>query len=632
MTRKLQKGGSMPNISMFSSKPSTPVAVDIGMASIFDFFCAVLSRIAYTEDPLPLFLISQILDNIIPPEIIAGFAKISSTNFNTDDDQLFDLINNPNRFPIRTYTDDSGQQRKAINFIPYAEKINALIEGATNYANIKTDPNVEIISIADSNYGDLLVFGIKTMPNLVFASFRGTYSTKTAQSYVQLASLSPFEINDTTHAAVLKGIEKITLQISHATTDAMKHIATNFLKDPNPSIPVLPIPVFTGHSLGGAMATLFEDQYFTSIKNFDSVQTVLNQKSICVSFGAPRALNSESSIILCKEVVAKDIIMHRYSNDGDPVTSLPPPKFGFFHPCSDTLDKKAQNRKFVSRDCKSSTVMRPTPQSDYTKSIKCIDKEPSTFTKLINIAPNIADHMTYLYLSFAKAADIVHLFLNSALTFHTTEIARVLKTNLDEGLTAGDTEMRLDIMQGNGSTGTYTVDFVDLKSLEVKDGVLAEDAKDTMQVFNQIESSSQGNYPYKISFSNTGMPLPIPKNSTGALEDAIKKYRDLVELEKTPKTYLNPALLVEATVGTNEVSPNSNPVVPPTSNPVVPPTLVPSTLVPFTFIKPTAVAAGGKRKSKRLNKRNSKKTKKAKLGKRKSIKRRSQPKRKKTRN
>jgi hypothetical protein len=50
---------------MFSFKKNltTKGATDadtVGLDNFFDFICAVFSRIAYTEDPMPLFLISGV--------------------------------------------------------------------------------------------------------------------------------------------------------------------------------------------------------------------------------------------------------------------------------------------------------------------------------------------------------------------------------------------------------------------------------------------------------------------------------------------------------------------------------------------------------------------------------------------
>ena len=531
----------------FSSSSSTADGV-VGIASFFDFFCAVMSRIAYTEDPMPLFLVSGVLQ-IIPPEIIAGLATISDVNFKIEDYQLFDLIANPNRFKLREYTDSDGIKRKGIDFMDYVKRINSLIEDTTNSPDYKqeTDPNVQIISIADSNYGDVLAIGIKTLPNLIFCSFRGTYSLKTAASYTRPDSLTPVLI-DKTGRKVLLGIGKIVFEISHTIIDAMEYISKKFLLVGEGQ---KPIPVFTGHSLGGGEGTMMCYEY---CKTIGERETVLNKKCICISFGSPRVLGEQSSEELCEYVVSGETIFHRFSNDGDPVTSLPPPGFGFFHPCSSSKDKKTGNRKLVSRDCKSSTTMRPLPKSEYTKSINCSDKEPSTLTKLANVAPNIADHMTYLYVSFVKAADVAHLFVGSALTFETTEIGRVPETNAEEGVKAGDTELRIDTMTGNGSSGTYKVSFEDLVNLREKTGKLAEDTKDSSKVFDFLETIPGT---YTLVFGKDRLPNLMPKKANDSeLADAIQQYRLLeTSTETEERPYINPAL--KAGVGFSTSNPGA---------------------------------------------------------------------------
>lgn len=517
--------GLFSNSTKSSSSPSQDGVV--GIASFFDFLCAVFSRIAYTEDPMPLFLVSGVL-RIIPQEIITVLATISDTKFKIDDDQLFNL--NQNSFKLREYKDSNGETKKAIDFMSYVKRINSLIEDTAkspDYNKQETDANVQIISIADSNYGDVLVIGIKTLPNLIFCSFRGTYSLKTAASYSRPDSISPVLI-DKTGTKLLLGIGKIVFEISHTIIDAMEYISKNFLLVGEGQ---KPIPVFTGHSLGGAMGTIMCFAYCEKIRERE---TVLNKKSICISFGSPRALGEQSSNTLCGYVVSGEIIFHRFSNHGDPVTSLPPPGLGFFHPCSSSEDKKTGNRKLVSRDCKSSTTMRPLPISDYTISINCSDKTIFTI-------PKITDHMTYLYVSFVKAADVAHLFVGSALTFETTEIARVPETNVQEGVKAGDTELRIDTMTGNGSYGTYKVSFEDLVNLREKIGKLPEDIRDSITLFGFLESI-QGNY--ELKFGEDGLPDKIPKKAYDSeLADAIQKYR---LLETSPETkdmpYINSAL------------------------------------------------------------------------------------------
>jgi len=511
-----------------SSKKNTSDPVEIGDASIFDFLCSTFSRIAYTEDPMPLFLVSGIF-RIIPKEIFEALSKVKNINEQYDEQKIFELTTNPKNFPIREYNG-----KKYINFIGYAERINILIEDTAkspDYKNV-TDPKIKIISIADSNYGDCLVIGSQYLPNFVFTSFRGTYSTKTAASYVRPDSIMPSKIDDITIA--IYGIAKITLEIIHTVVDAIDYMVTTFLQPNNGN---LVIPVFTGHSLGGAMATLFDFEYCHRIENINSgAHDQLAKTAICVSFGAPRVLGKSTSSSLCQLVVSGKTLVHRYSNDGDPVTSLPPPNLGFYHPCSTSEDKKAKNRQRVSRDCRgavSGTIANLSGvKINYLKSINCSDQEKTGFSKLTT--PNMLDHMEYLYISFVKAADVVHLFLGSALTTKTTEINRVHDTDQVNNILTGDTEMRIIVMTGNNGSGIYSDDFIDLKKLERSVGKsnLMEDSLDSIKLFSDIIGTKTP--PVTIKFKKDNLPEPIPKDTAdNLLVDVLNiDYKRDITIEK----------------------------------------------------------------------------------------------------
>ena len=480
----------------------------VGMASFFDFLCAVFSRIAYVEDPMTLFLLSGVF-KIIPEELIAILSKVTSIKQVESDMSLLASLTPEEKGKIKM----TGSNNEYIDFRAYAVEINYLIDYPLKsiYFTNDTDPDLTICSIADSNYGDILVIGTKKLPNFVFVAYRGTYSAKTAASYSKLSSVIPAKVKE---AKILKGIGKILLETVYTTGDCMEYIAQTINSlPPNASI----IPVFTGHSLGGAMATLMDYEYCNDIEVNALTATYLNKKCICVSFGAPRALSSDDSRKLCAYAVSGNTLIHRYSNNGDPVTALPPSKFGYKHPCSEETDKTNGNRLKVSRDCDSALRTGVTGQTfDYTVSLNCTNNEKSLLGKMYHATSTPFHHTNYLYINFRNAADISAM-VGSVFTLKTIEIGRVTTTEKDKDgnpiVTSGDTEIRIIVMEGNKENGIYKSDFIDLTSLRV--GIrgidVQEDAKDTSSVFNKIIEDMK---PIQINFNANGLPVDFIKRTS----------------------------------------------------------------------------------------------------------------------
>jgi hypothetical protein len=484
--------GVMNAFSSFTGKTDpTPVQDpdDTGVTNFFDFLCAVFARIAYTDAPISLFLISSILEKI-PPTIITALSTIQDiSKLNDLDEQtMFGLPNGT--IPTRTYN-----EKLCVDIRKYAEIMNAIID---DKETTKTSGNVSVISIADSNYGDVLIIGIKTLPNFVFVAYRGTYSAKTAQSYVQVSSIFPKPIED--NGKALQGIAKITYEIINSTSYAIEEMAKIL---GNTSA----IPVFTGHSLGGAMATLMTRHWY-NVKNHELYEQKDKQKApplikpVCISFGAPRVLSKTTSEALCTRITNGDIVFHRYSNDGDPVTAAPVTG-GYHHPCSSDKDKAAKRHEKVSRYCNSSSVTNATdvmPHIDYTKKIRCKKEPPNRLTKMANLAPRMAFHTTYLYVNFVKAADITHMALGAVPTGATSEIGRIVKDKKN------NTVMRILQMDGDNLVGKYKVRYVDLTTVrsERTDATYAiSDAKITREIFNDLLKEA------KEIFIN---PAPFKKN------------------------------------------------------------------------------------------------------------------------
>jgi hypothetical protein len=614
------------------AKNSGKAANGIGVSTFLDFLCSVFSRIAYTEDPMPLFLISGVLE-IIPPVLIDEMSQFNPQAHpgTTDDTVVFPSIldGNPHEYRLRTYTEDS-KEKIGIDFTGYARDINVLIEktaASVFYEEILqnkgTNPGVKIISVADSNYGDALIIGIQQLKNFIFLAYRGTYSSKTAQSYVQISSVRPDKVEiGASEQTVLYGIAKIDFEIIHTVTDAIiymihlqsqeltsKATTTSFIGNSethkNVMIggdPVIPTVVATGHSLGGALATLFTLQFLLDFgKLFLVGETELSEYIICVTFGAPRTIGDKTAEWLCSQIAEQKLCFHRFSNHGDPVTALPPKQFGFTHPCSSNADKTNGSRGKVARDCNANIKLTTGLNVDYDKELNC-SNVGSIWGK---VAAKIVDHMVYLLISYATAADIAHLFGKSAFTLKTTEVERVTAQQLAmfntqqvaknkseqerlEGLrkgivetsdrdiegkreiinnmnkitvggtevSVGDTAVRLVLAQGNGGTGTYTIAFVDLVRLRTRAFLKGlkgkEDTGDTLSVFNEIEELSK-----KDSETEAYKPFPETPPKPGQLPEPIPKRGILLDLTSGYNAFLETALKKELGKYTYQTQPQT---------------------------------------------------------------------------
>jgi hypothetical protein len=535
----------------------------IGDTTFFNFFCAVLSRIAYIEDPLTLFICSDVIKIFTQP-VLERFC-VDTTAELKNDDTLFELSTNPLNLPIRLY-----KGKRYVNFISYAEKVNSLIDETTTspYYSGKTNTNLSIISIADSNYGDTLIFGMSFL-NIVFTAFRGTYSAKTAQSYTQLSSLTPKPI-DKYGDLGLGGVAKIELETAKTTLNAILETANELFAKINKKV----IMAVTGHSLGGAMATLktFEllrndkDKMDAAASNKENPFFCINPIPICVTFGAPRVLGKNTNATLCGWITNKQLFFTRCSNHGDPVTSMPSASLGYYHPCSDKSNESQVTTKLsVLEECDSPVSViqgaHKLANGDlpvtvvYTKAMNCINVLPKSLTS----GTNASDHVVYLYVSFTTAANAKQLAL-SALS--SVEIARIDNTtdfSDDISITKGNTTLRLIFMQGNSQSGIYREVFLDLKNLEIpiletKTTLSAPyniDNYDNSVVFDMLSKNAK-NISVQMKTYNTkilggiitkDIPIPFPKTGQNVI-DSNSFYDKLISSErstaKSPNTIFNP--------------------------------------------------------------------------------------------
>jgi hypothetical protein len=500
-----------------------------GDVHFISFYSAVLSRFAYFSDKNFLEQYNKIIGPIIPTPILSAMNSIGDLPEILDDETVFDLINNPLNLPLFTY---GG--KKFIAFDDMAKKIN-MINGEVKETYELTPEeqsqrgaygNVKYISIATSNYGEIYIVADKRMPNSIWVVFRGTYSGKTAGAYTKPTSLIPLYVGNAQgkRESYLYGIFKLLTDSIHTIIEAARYLAVNHLEAENPNT----VKVFTtGHSLGGALTTIFSYIWMhikTTAPYNTSPYNVLTSKICCVSLGAPRCVNNDISELFCGYVEKKQITFLRVTSRGDPVPSMPFKAAYFSHPCSDSVSAKKKLRELVSEDCNGLyKITTGKPGVYYDKSLDCTNKKGRTYL------PNPLKHTIYLNILYRSAVDI-QKFINSTVT--AAEIQRTPNKNTECRLIIYDSDKKqyryvfFDVnaarlrpvvtittdadgwkqMQSGGFFGSKKIGPISGAGLNTPKDV-SEDIRMTQKAFDSLTSSA-------TVFDITG-PLPMQ----GPLQD-----------------------------------------------------------------------------------------------------------------
>jgi len=450
-----------------------------GDIPFFVFYSTVLSRLAYftSEDFLPAYL------DTFGPIIKTSLMKDIN---NAPIDKIFDpsiykKTISSERIPV---FDFEGKQH--IDFKNMAEQINDVnikfVERRTIRLNKKPEVTGEVtemtgemtggagdytvayISIATSNYAGYYILVDTRMPNSIFVLFRGTYSAKSAGSYNKPSSIVPFNVakqytkaelenllkeNQAQMFGVLTGINKILEDVYHSIIESMVYLSTTYLKASKPES----VKVFTtGHSLGGALTTLFTADWMelTQLPQYNKAPyNIFSKKICCVSLAAPRVLSSGYSNYFCKQTVERNILFRRVTNRGDPVPALPNKSWtgimseGYQHPCSAKKYAKTQ-REVISLDCGSAQSSK---NPDYLKPLYCRKTKTGAFSG--NISGNMLAHTAYLYINFYNAIDLGEMHGSFMKISKTSELTRT---------EMGDTNTRIIL-----GTGKVVGDSTDLQ-------------------------------------------------------------------------------------------------------------------------------------------------------------------------
>jgi len=247
---------------------------------LISYICSVLSRLSYMNNTNFLHHYIEIF-NI--PEFKKQLHKITS-------------VSNENIF-----------EPKIENISNISKKINSITKERYKQNDDFDSSHIKYISISTSNYSSVYIIADK-LTNTISIAFRGTYSIKSALSYLKLTSIKPYKTNKKSNNGILLGVFKIVGEIFYTINESIHFLSKNFLKTDNYKL------VTTGHSLGGGCAQIFS---YLLIKNKP------NLKITCVTFGGPRTMNKSLITKYNNYIENKVIMFRRYITNGDPIPLLP---------------------------------------------------------------------------------------------------------------------------------------------------------------------------------------------------------------------------------------------------------------------------------------------------------------------
>jgi len=479
-----------------------------GPVCIIIFLSVLWSRLSYMDPQQFLGHITKIYsDNeqiVKVLEAINEYIKKNGIIGILNDQEMLGLEEGKDSYGLATYTKEKDYQtygKIGLKFLPWSRDIN-IINGEER--KTERDPNcnfdVEIkeneefffTSIDTSNYSVIYVCRHKKYPNLIKVIFRGTSSFKSAGSYLKGSSLFPVfsgEIKNKDGKPIkekfLYGVDKILLEVIHVLMHCIDRISRIKIEGCVGNLKILT----TGHSLGGALCTIFAYHYVLHISSSTFFKKNYNQdldtSICCIAIGAPRVFSKETADVFCALIVnpkdsssenefsSKDsssgvsfsidktqfegrIVYMRLTEYKDPVPGLPVKSLvDFVHPCSGhenedpntifikrrkdtTVDCLVQVTNSMSSRCRGKRLAMT---YNHNLPLNCVDtkekrkedKRPYKGPWPILVNP-VGYHMEYLGISFISGVELSKYLGN--------QIKRYNANRLAPGVN-GDTVVRL---------------------------------------------------------------------------------------------------------------------------------------------------------------------------------------------
>jgi hypothetical protein len=483
--------------------------------------------------------------------IWARLAYMNSTNFVShyknifEDSVVIDEGGITVKMAMEGIAKDPSYLTKFVKFMPFAEHVNKINGEASKvkkgWANAvksrsKNELNCEdtiplpspeqqnliLTTIGTSNYSQCCVFADIRNPTMICVSFRGTYSPKSAGSYTQFTSLTPTPINTGSKIKVLSGVYKIMIEMMHSilcAVDDLKEQLKQHTKDDKFKL------IVTGHSLGGALATLFTYVYMKTT-------TITKESQItCVSLGAPRVFNEDGAKEFCKMCTEENLFLFKRVTTLNDIVPALPKLFGYQHPCS--ASDQLENRTKVSVDClaqvdnsfsmRCSTInKRISMTPNYTLKLSCTNKKDRKKNKFgLTDSPllkvHIGYHIIYLGILYAGAISLSS-FMTLPVSKSSVEINRFPFEQNDMSATTlkkmagnlGDTACRLCFYDGN----VYKTVFFNLVHFRKQIGRYYEDVYITPENFKKIKEKASFIKPETIIPTENFIPSKNPSVPT----------------------------------------------------------------------------------------------------------------------
>jgi hypothetical protein len=241
--------------------------------------------------------------------IISRLAYFDNTHFLNKYLEIFNIYElNKQIINIKNENITNIFDLKIKDLISINNKINKINYSDTDKnINLSSD-HIQYICISTSNYSSVYIVANKLM-NTIFVCFRGTYSIKSALSYLKLSSITPTKVCKENNDGYLIGVFKIISEIFYTIEESINYLSKHFLNSSS-SIKI----ITTGHSLGGALASIFSYLW---------VNHKPNLKIACITFGSPRTMNKDLIEKYNNLIHNKIILFKRYITNGDPFAKLP---------------------------------------------------------------------------------------------------------------------------------------------------------------------------------------------------------------------------------------------------------------------------------------------------------------------